>query len=89
MYGAARAFASGDMDGHLGLMDFSCVGSRHEFNVGNMVFLSKKPCGTHPVFGELYSAGDVRPLVIVNTDNRIIANVYRMQWEPILDSWIS
>ena len=27
--------------------------------------------------------------MIVNTDNRLMANVYRRQWEPMLDGWIS
>ena len=61
----------------------------HTFNLGNMVFLPKKPAGTDPVLGDSYTAADVRPLVIVNTDNRIMANAVRHRLEPIFASWIS
>ena len=27
--------------------------------------------------------------MVVNTDNRIMANFYRRAWEPLLDKWIS
>ena len=33
--------------------------------------------------------GGTRPISIVNTDNRLIANVYRFRLEPILDNIIS
>ena len=59
------------------------------FNLGNMVFLPKKPSGHHPLFGDFYTPGDVRPLMVVNTDNRILANFFRKQWEPLMDRWIS
>ena len=58
----------------------------HMFNLGNM---SKKPAGTDPILGDFYQAGDVRPLVIVNTDNRLMANAVRLCMEPILVQWIS
>ena len=61
----------------------------HMFNLGNMVFLPKKPAGTDPVLGDYFTAADVRPLVIVNTDNRIMANAVRMRLEPIFAGWIS
>ena len=50
----------------------------HDFNLGNMVFLPKKPAGNDPVLGDYHTAGDVRPLVIVNTDNRLVANLFRL-----------
>jgi len=89
LLGAAICLSQGDMDQRLVAMECSEEGTSHSFNLGNMVFLPKKPAGCHPLFGEFFSPGDVRPLVIVNTDNRLIANAFRRQWEPILDSWIS
>ena len=59
------------------------------FNLGHMVFIPKKATGTDPLLGDYFSPGDVRPLLIVNTDNRLIANAMRIQWEPALDEWIS
>ena len=63
--------------------------SAHMFNLGNMVFLPKKPAGTDPVLGDYFTPADVRPLVIVNTDNRIMANAVRHRLEPIFADWIS
>ena len=56
-------------------------GDQHSFNLGNMVFLPKKIAGSHDLFGEYYTANDVRPLVLVNTDNRLIANAMRIRLE--------
>ena len=91
LYDMAMTLTEGDMDSRLGAMDLCSQGGvgPHSFNLGNMVFLPKKSSGVHPLFGEFYSPGDVRPLVIVNTDNRIISNAFRRQWEPVLDTWIS
>ena len=61
----------------------------HLFNLGNMVFLPKKPAGTDAILGDFYTANDVRPLVIVNTDNRLMASAVRHCLEPILAQWIS
>ena len=61
----------------------------HLFNLGNMVFLPKKLAGTDPILGEFYIANDVRPLVIVNSDNRLMASAVRHRLEPILAHWIS
>ena len=65
------------------------VSDSHDFNLGNMVFIPKKAAGVDPVLGEFFTASDVRPLVIVNTDNRIIANAMPSLVEPILEKWIS
>jgi hypothetical protein len=54
-----------------------------------MVFLPKKIAGCDPLLGDFYTAADTRPLVIINTDNRIIANAMRILLEPIFDKWIS
>ena len=89
LHGAVMSLASGSMDQHLASIDLSSEGSTHSFNLGNMIFLPKKASGTHPLLGEYYSPGDVRPLVVVNSDNRLIANLYRRQWEPIFENRIS
>ena len=39
--------------------------------------------------GEVYAPSKTRPLSIVNTDNRIIANAYRLMLEPMLNKWVS
>ena len=36
-----------------------------------------------------YTADHTRPLSIVNTDNRLVANAARMKWEHILNEWVS
>ena len=59
------------------------------FNLGNMVFLPKKIAGSDPLFGDYYTAADVRPLVLVNTDNRLIASAMRIHLEPIFNTCIS
>ena len=89
LYEAAMELTRGDMDSRLSQADIFTEGDKHAFNVGNMVFLPKKASGVHPLFGEYFAPGDVRPLVIVNADNRMIANLFRRRWEPILDTWIS
>ena len=61
----------------------------HDFNLSVMVFLPKKSSGTDPDAGDYFSPENTRPLSIVNTDNRIIANAYRFRWEPLLAQWIS
>ena len=49
-------------------------GSDHEFNLGILCCVPKKLAGADPTAGEYYSADSTRPLSIVNTDNRLIAN---------------
>ena len=70
-------------------MDPNTQNEAHSFNLGNMVFLPKKIAGHDPLAGDYYTAADTRPLVIVNTDNRIIANAIRIHLEPIVAQWIS
>ena len=60
-----------------------------EFNMGLLVLLPKKPTGVDPLLGEYFAPGDTRPLSIVNTDNRILANAVRLALEPTLSSWVS
>ena len=57
--------------------------------MGLLCCLPKKPSGADPTTGEYYSAENTRPLSIVNTDNRLIANSYRLRWEPIFAKWVS
>ena len=61
----------------------------HAFNVGILCCLPKKPSGVDNVMGEFFAAEDTRPLSIVNTDNRLIANAYRHRWEPVFAEWVS
>ena len=89
LYEAAQALTSLDMDTPLCQMDPLGGARSHSFSEDNMVFLPQKVSGVHPLLGDYYSPGDVRPLVIVSTDNRIIANWFRRRWEPFFDTWTS
>ena len=62
---------------------------RKEFNYATMVCLPKKAAGVHAQLGEFYTPENTRPLSIVNTDNHLIANAYRMVLEPIASEWVS
>ena len=44
--------------------------------------LPKKIAGVDPLLGDYYTAADTRPLVIVNTDNRLLASAMRVRMEP-------
>ena len=72
-----------DEDGSEDLLSISA------YNLGTLVFLPKKIAGVDPLWGDYYFASDVRPLCIVNTDNRIIANSVRHKLEPVLNRWVS
>ena len=61
----------------------------HGFNLGILCCLPKKVSGTDMTAGDYYSAVNTRPLSIVNTDNRLIANAYRLRWEPFFNKWVS
>jgi len=61
----------------------------HDFNLGLLVCLGKKPDSHDDTLGDIYSPGSTRPLSIVNTDNRIIANAAKHRWEPIINEWVS
>jgi hypothetical protein len=79
----------GSIDGIASPLDTHGSINGHSFNLGNMIFLPKKIAGVDPLLGEYYTPSDVRQLMIVNTDNRLVANAMRKQWEPKFDSWIS
>ena len=60
-----------------------------DFNHGLMVFLPKKPSGTTAAGLDYFTPADVRPLNIVNCDNRLLANAVRMRLESVLSPWVS
>ena len=57
--------------------------------MGLMVFLPKKVAGVDPDHGEYYTCADTRPLMLINVDVRLCANVIRRKAEPILQNHIS
>ena len=61
----------------------------HDFNLGLLICLGKKPHSQDPDHGPVFQAANTCPLSIVNTDNRILANAARLRWERILNPWIS
>jgi hypothetical protein len=59
-----------------------------DFNAATMVFIPKKV--DRELHGVRYNEpGEVRPLSIVNTDNRLMANAVRLRVEPLLAQAIS
>jgi len=65
------------------------AGEGHDFNLGILCCLPKKPSG-HDEDGEpYYTPGNTRPLSIVNCDNRLIASAARIRWETPLNRWVS
>ena len=58
------------------------------FNTGLLVFLPKKPSGHDEGGNPVYTAADTRPLCIVDTANRLIANAARLRWEQNLNEWL-
>ena len=59
------------------------------FNAAILVLLPKKPSFVDPLKGDVYSPENMRPLSIVNTYNRIIANSLRLTLEKLADNFIS
>ena len=74
------------VEAHMDRTDFL---GRHDFNLGILCCLPKKPAGKLENLGDFYSPSDTRPLSIVNTDNRLIASALRLAWEPIFNKWVS
>ena len=60
----------------------------HDFNLSLLCCLPKKTSGWTDGGVAFCDASDTRPLSIVNTDNRLIANAYRLRWEPTLEQRI-
>ena len=61
----------------------------HAFNLSILVCLPKAPVGLTDDDLDIYEAAGTRPLAIVNTDNRIIANAARARYEDIFQRWVS
>ena len=59
------------------------------FNHAILCCLPKTAARTDPVHGNVHTPEQTRPLSIVNTDNRLVANAYRLLLEPILKDWVS
>ncbi len=92
LHDVALALGRDNQGEHLESIEFGKELGAEGFNLGNMVLLPKKPTGSHPLFGDYFALSDVRPLMIVNTDNRLIADSYRLLLELlelIMDRWVS
>jgi exonuclease III len=59
------------------------------FNTGLLVFLPKKPSKLDEFGNPAYTASDTRPLCIVDTANRLVANAARLRWEQNLGTWLA
>jgi len=61
----------------------------HEFNLGILCCLPKRPSGNTENGTPYYAPENTRPLSIVNCDNRLLANAARIRWEEPLNTWVS
>ena len=59
------------------------------FNHAILCCLPKTTSWTDPVLGDIHAAKHTRPLSILNTDNCLIANAYRILLEPVMNKWVS
>ena len=75
LWEAGRALAAGLTDGDL---------DHDAFNESLLCCLPKKAGRTTEDGEGVFEPGETRPLSITNTDNRLIANAYRLRWEPII-----
>ena len=86
------AAALGDVDASKILQE-AYVGENdkdeHEYNFSTLICLPKKISGEDPTAGVYYTPENTRPLSIVNTDNRLVANAARLRWESLLKTWVS
>ena len=60
-----------------------------DFNRAFLFCLPKKPSGQDPVHGDFYAPQNTRPLSLVDTVNRLIANSYRKFLEPLTNQLVS
>ena len=60
------------------------TGMGHGFNHGLLVMTPKAPAGTQADGTPLYAPSGLRPLSLVNCDNRLIASAARLRWELLL-----
>jgi hypothetical protein len=58
------------------------------FNLGLLCCLPKKTTGTTAAGDQYFRPADTRPLAIVDTANRLLANAARLRWETLLLDWI-
>ena len=59
------------------------------FNKGLLCCIPKQADGELANGTEYFQAGNTRPLSIVGTSNRPLANAARYRWEPIFADWVS
>ena len=59
------------------------------FNLGLLCCLPKKADGTTDTGLPIFTADSTRPLSIVDTANRLLANAARLRWEGMLERWLS
>ena len=59
------------------------------FNSATMAFIPKKVAHESEDGQRFFKPHEVRPLSIMNTDNRLMANAVRMRTEPMLDKIVS
>ena len=90
LWSSARALGRDDAEQLLrsAYFDTSEEG-RHDFNLGKLVCLPKKPAGCDDALGDYFTPDGTRPLSIVNSDNRIIASAARLKWESLLAPGVS
>ena len=60
-----------------------------DFTQAFLCCLPKKVSGNCAVHGDFYDPQNTRPLSLVNTDNRLIANALRLVIEPLANEWVS
>ena len=89
LFDAAAAMAKPDFPARIREAYRLSEGEDHPFNLGILVCIPKKVVEEHPEHGPVFTAGGTRPLSIVDTANRILANAYRYRWEPPLAAWVS
>ena len=77
LHGAAQAMATHTFSDDIRAAYGCGPHSSHPFNLGIMVCIPKRPSDHDPHLGDVYRPQDTRPLCIVDTANRILANAYR------------
>jgi len=59
-----------------------------DFNASLLVLLPKKPTGHDEAAGDFHAPGDTRPLMLVDTSNRLLASALRFAVEPAIEQMI-
>jgi len=60
-----------------------------DFNTAFLCCLPRKPSGHDATHGDFYAPKNTRPLSLVDTANRLIANSYRLMLEPLFNKLVS